>query len=290
MVRPPRRPLHCTGPPQSEALASGLRTSPPCRIGAPGRFFAGRPSYSAIAHSSGSRRCSCHLLRCLRARFRGFIEDPQPPWRRDQLCHLCFGWVLLPTRGLELRTMRPFTLPTCGCSIRRPGTRDGTSSKCRLGRDPLGGDSRNGEHLDRFVGRRSFRHLLGFVEVKVEFLLLMPLLGFVAGSALLSSSRQSFRRSILHQATRRSLSVRQRGEQHLLSDRAPESVALLVGHATQSGLPTRATRARALGAGSPGLHLLGLLGSTALFLTSCTLISIRSTVGESSAIESSARP
>jgi lipooligosaccharide transport system permease protein len=122
--------------------------------------------------------------------------------------------------------------------------------------------------------------LLGFVEVKVEFLLLMPLLGFVAGSAFASFAL--IFTAIVPAIDHMNYPVFLIGwplsvVSNTFFPIEPQSQWLFALMQLNPVYQLAECARGLLVLGSPGWHLFGLLGSTALFLIPCTLISIRLT-------------
>jgi lipooligosaccharide transport system permease protein len=122
--------------------------------------------------------------------------------------------------------------------------------------------------------------LIGIVDVKVQFLVLMPFLGFIAGCAFASFAL--IFTAIVPAIDHMNYPVFLIGwPLSLVSNTffpvAPESPAL---RALMQVNPVYQLAECARGflvLGNPGSHLVGLLGSTALFLIPCTLLSVRLT-------------
>lgn len=122
--------------------------------------------------------------------------------------------------------------------------------------------------------------LLGVVDVKAEFLLLMPVLGFIAGSAFASFAL--IFTAIVPAIDHMNYPVFLIGwplsvVSNTFFPIEPQSPWLRALMQLNPVYQLAECARGLLVLGTPGLHLLGLLGSTALFLIPCTLISIRLT-------------
>jgi lipooligosaccharide transport system permease protein len=122
--------------------------------------------------------------------------------------------------------------------------------------------------------------LLGVVDVKAEFLLLMPVLGFIAGSAFASFAL--IFTAIVPAIDHMNYPVFLIGwplsvVSNTIFPIEPQSPWLRALMQLNPVYQLAECARGLLVLGTPGLHLLGLLGSTALFLIPCTLISIRLT-------------
>ena len=123
-------------------------------------------------------------------------------------------------------------------------------------------------------------HLLGVVDVKLQFLLFMPFFGFVAGCAFASFAL--IFTAIVPAIDHMNYPVFLIGWPLSLVSNTffpiePESQAVW-GLMQVNPVYQLAECARSLLVlGDPGTHLVGLLGSTALLLIPCTLISVRLT-------------
>lgn len=122
--------------------------------------------------------------------------------------------------------------------------------------------------------------LLGVVDVKAEFLLLMPVLGFIAGSAFASFAL--IFTAIVPAIDHMNYPVFLIGwplsvVSNTFFPIEPQSPWLRALMQLNPVYQLAECARGLLVLGTPGLHFLGLLGSTALFLIPCTLISIRLT-------------
>jgi len=122
--------------------------------------------------------------------------------------------------------------------------------------------------------------LLGFVDVKVEFLLWMPVLGFIAGSAFASFAL--IFTAIVPAIDHMNYPVFLIGwplsvVSNTFFPIEPESAWLFALMQLNPVYQLAECARGSLVLGNPGWHLLGLLGSSILFLIPCTLISIRLT-------------
>lgn len=122
--------------------------------------------------------------------------------------------------------------------------------------------------------------LIGIVDVKVQFLVLMPFLGFIAGCAFASFAL--IFTAIVPAIDHMNYPVFLIGwPLSLVSNTffpvAPESPALRALMQVNPVYQLAECARGLLVLGNPGTHLMGLLGSTALFLIPCTLLSVRLT-------------
>ena len=122
--------------------------------------------------------------------------------------------------------------------------------------------------------------LLGVVDVKVQFLVLMPFLGFIAGCAFASFAL--IFTAIVPAIDHMNYPVFLIGWPLSLVSNTffpiePESTALWALMQLNPVYQLAECARGLLVLGNPGPHLLGLLGSTALFLVPCTLLAVRLT-------------
>jgi lipooligosaccharide transport system permease protein len=122
--------------------------------------------------------------------------------------------------------------------------------------------------------------LIGVVEVKVGFLVFMPLLGFIAGCAFASFAL--FLTAKVTAKDHKNYPVFLIGWPLSLVSNTffpiePQSPALRALMQVNPVYQLAECARGLLVLGNPGSHLLGLLASTALFLVPCTLLSVRLT-------------
>jgi lipooligosaccharide transport system permease protein len=122
--------------------------------------------------------------------------------------------------------------------------------------------------------------LLGVVDVKLEFLVLLPVLGFVAGCAFASFAL--IFTAIVPAIDHMNYPVFLIGWPLSLVSNTffpvePQNAALRALMQLNPVYQLAECARGLLVLGNPGSHLLGLLGSTALFLVPCTLLSVRLT-------------